>query len=295
MNVLSLFDGISGAKLALDSLSLPITNYFACEIDAYAIGVALYNHPTIYQLGDIRELDRHVLPPIDLLIAGSPCQGFSRNGKRKAFNDSRSSLIYEVFDIIDRIQPRHFLLENVRMKQEWMNIITEHLFVEPVLVNSNRFSPQNRERLYWFNWDAPPLPALPCGLTIRDILSSDPTWVNDTYVNADYVKTTTGNHLGVVTGIPGMNQQHGRVFSLDQQSPTLTVSQRSGNRIKVWDDNAQKLRFLNCLELERLQGLPDYYTEFCMGKGLTSTTQRVKMIGNGFSIGTIAHLLGGLI
>jgi len=149
MNILSLFDGISGGQIALDRLGIKVDNYFASEIDKHAISVTQKNFPSTIQLGSVTEVKASDLPQIDLLIGGSPCQGFSFAGKQLNFNDPRSKLFFEYVRILKETKPKYFLLENVKMKKEYQDIISEYLGVEHILLNSNLISAQNRKRLYW--------------------------------------------------------------------------------------------------------------------------------------------------
>lgn len=155
INVLSLFDGMSCGQIALKEAGIKVNNYFASEIDKHAIGQTQFNFPDTVQLGSVTEVHAADLPYIDLLIGGSPCQGFSFAGKQLNFNDPRSVLFFEFVRILKEIQEYNpgvlFLLENVRMKQEYERIITDYLGVEPVIINSSLVSAQNRVRLYWTN------------------------------------------------------------------------------------------------------------------------------------------------
>jgi len=158
--VLSLFDGKSCGHLALDRAGIEVHNYYSSEIDKYAIEVSHDNYPNICRLGDIRNWRSWVIDwsSIDLLLAGSPCQGFSFAGKQLAFDDTRSSLFFSFVDILNHIRNLNpsikFLLENVKMRKDYLNIITDILGVDPILLNSNLVSAQNRARYYWFNWEA---------------------------------------------------------------------------------------------------------------------------------------------
>lgn len=127
MNVLSLFDGLSGGRLALGRAGIKCDKYFASEVDKYAIAVTQYNFPDTIQLGDVREVYAKDLPKIDLLIGGSPCQGFSLAGKQLNFDDPRSKLFFEFVRLLKECNPKYFLLENVKMKKEYQDVITEHL------------------------------------------------------------------------------------------------------------------------------------------------------------------------
>jgi len=151
INVLSLFDGMSCGQIALDKLGIKVNNYFASEIDKYAIQVTKHNYPNTKHIGDVTKVKGTDLPKIDLLIGGSPCQGFSFAGKQLNFDDPRSKLFFEFVRLLKETKPKYFLLENVLMKKEYEQIITDHLGVEPIFINSALVSAQNRKRLYWTN------------------------------------------------------------------------------------------------------------------------------------------------
>ena len=151
MNVLSLFDGMSCGQVALERAGIQVNNYYASEIDKHAISITQRNYPNTEQLGSVLGWREWNLPRIDLLIGGSPCQGFSIAGKQLAFDDPRSKLFFEYVACIRRFKPRYFLLENVRMKKEFLDVITEYMGVEPICINSNLVSAQNRVRYYWTN------------------------------------------------------------------------------------------------------------------------------------------------
>jgi len=151
INVLSLFDGMSCGQIALDKLGIEVDNYFASEIDKYAMQVTKHNYPKTKHIGDVTQVKGSDLPKIDLLIGGSPCQGFSFAGKQLNFDDPRSKLFFEFVRLLKETKPKYFLLENVRMKKEYQDIISEYLGVEPIIINSNLVSAQNRTRYYWTN------------------------------------------------------------------------------------------------------------------------------------------------
>ena len=150
MNVLSLFDGMSCGQLALNGAGIHYNNYYASEIDKHAIKVTQTNFPNTIQLGDVTKLSSDSLPKIDLLIGGSPCQSFSVAGDGSGF-DGKSKLFFEFVRLKNELNPTYFLLENVKMKKEWQNVISEYLGVEPIEINSNLVSAQYRRRLYWTN------------------------------------------------------------------------------------------------------------------------------------------------
>jgi len=189
MNVLSLFDGMSCGMIALDRLGIKVDNYYASEIDKYAIQVSQANYPDIIQVGDITKLDLSTLPKIDLVMGGSPCQGFSFAGKQLAFDDPRSALFFEFHKAISYLQPKYFLLENVRMKKEYLDIISEYMGVEPIFINSSLVSAQSRQRYYWTNIPNVEQPE-ERGIVLRDILEDQPSEnpVKQTERNARHLK-----------------------------------------------------------------------------------------------------------
>ena len=189
MNVLSLFDGMSCGMLALDRLGIKVDNYYASEIDKYAMQVSTANYPEIIQVGDITKLDLSTLPKIDLVMGGSPCQGFSFAGKQLAFDDPRSALFFEFVKCVDTLKPKYFLLENVRMKKEYLDIISEYMGVEPIFINSSLVSAQSRQRYYWTNIPNVEQPE-ERGIVLRDILEDHPNEnpVKHTERNARHLK-----------------------------------------------------------------------------------------------------------
>lgn len=173
MNVLSVFDGMSCGQIALERAGIKVDNYFASEIDKYAIQVTQKNYPDTTQLGDINNWKSWKLPKIDMLIGGSPCQGFSFAGKGLNFDDPRSKLFFVYVKILKHLKKKNpdliFLLENVRMKKEHQAVISEYLGVEPIMIDSALVSAQSRKRLYWTNIKGIELPK-DKGIYLRDIL-----------------------------------------------------------------------------------------------------------------------------
>jgi DNA-cytosine methyltransferase len=151
IKVLSLFDGISCGMVALERAGIKVDEYYASEIDKYAIKVSEKNYPNIKRIGDVTKVKGADLPKIDLLVGGSPCQGFSFAGKQLNFNDERSKLFFEYVRLLKETKPKYFLLENVKMKKEYQDVISKFLGVEPIEINSALVSAQNRKRLYWTN------------------------------------------------------------------------------------------------------------------------------------------------
>jgi len=193
MIVLSLFDGMACGYQALKRAGIPVTKYYASEIDKYAITVAKKNHPDIIHLGDVQNWQDWDIEKPDLIMGGSPCQGFSFAGKQLAFDDPRSRLFFTMMDIIDHYKPRFKLLENVRMKKEYLDVITQYMGVEPMLINSALVSAQNRQRYYWFNWDVEQPEDE--GILLKDIVHENKDeWVDreKSYcIDANYWKGTT--------------------------------------------------------------------------------------------------------
>ena len=181
MKVLSLFDGMSCGRIALDQLGIPVEKYYASEIDKYAIQVSQANYPEIVQVGDICNLDAKDYQDVDLMIAGSPCQGFSFAGKQLAFDDPRSALFFEFIRLLKEIKPKYFLLENVRMKKEFLQVISQQVSecypeiafgIEPIFINSSLLSAQSRQRFYWTNIPGIQEPE-DQGIVLRDILEDN--------------------------------------------------------------------------------------------------------------------------
>lgn len=266
MIVLSLFDGMACGYEALKRANIKVTKYYASEIDPYAIQIAKKNHPDIVHLGDVEGwLDWCIEPP-DLIIGGSPCQGFSYAGKGLAFDDPRSRLFFTMMDIIDDYKPRFRLLENVKMKKEYLDIISEYMDCgEPHFINSALVSAQNRQRYYWYNWDAPDPEdknVLLKDITEHGVVDRDKSYC----IDANYWKGgSLKNYL----------EKKRRQLVMHQSEKRLMVMHTLDN--EMW-------RKLTPIECERLQTLPDNYTEG------VSNTQRYKMLGNGWTVDIIAHL-----
>lgn len=310
MNVLSLFDGMSCGRIALERAGIPVTSYFASEIDKYAIAVSQNNWTDITHIGDVTKVDSTLVPDIDLLIGGSPCQGFSFAGKQLNFNDPRSALFFEYVRILKDCKPKYFFLENVVMKQEHQDVISEALGVEPIKLNSALVSAQNRKRLYWTNIPYFGIPE-DRNILMKDILN--PPFAEDIedkslclsarYRNnpsiRDYNRSQKQlirlKQVGFASDL-GSYKSAGRIYSINSKSPTLRTMQGGNMQPKIqiaesingefiMNKNYRKLTVVEC---ERLQGLPDGYSSG------VSNTQRYKMLGNGWQADTIAHLFKGL-
>lgn len=341
MNVLSLFDGMSCGRIALDRAGIPVDKYYASEIDKYAMKIAEKNYPDTIQLGDITELNWNHRDNIDLMIGGSPCQGFSFAGKRLNFDDPRSRLFFEFYRLMQEVKPKYFLLENVKMKKESSDIITKYLGVEPIEINSSLVSAQNRRRMYWTNIPGVKQPE-DKGITWGDVrehgVESERYYYTEKAINwlwkhgyrkekkvkvhedndkmqmleaSHHKKYSSQRFFGILdNGINNETQKQaiaamrGRYvadgktaqfieFRRDGKSNALTTVQK--DNVVVPFDHYEKVladnfayRYITPLECERLQTIPDNYTEG------VSNTQRYKMLGNGWTVDVIAHILKGL-
>jgi len=287
INVLSLFDGMSCGQIALERAGIEVKNYFASEIDKYAIKVTQANYPNTKQLGSVLNVKGADLPNIDLLIGGSPCQGFSFAGKQLNFDDPRSKLFFEFIRLKNECSPSYFMLENVVMKKEYQDIISSYLGVETIMINSNLVSAQNRKRLYWTNIPNIKQPNDKY-IFIEDIIQNGSALTNksQTIVATIYKENAKSmikrNKKGLLVIIDDMYKNRPeRIY--EDKSPTLR-SERSGLKVK----NEYEVRKLSVIECERLQTVPHNYTNY------VSDTQRYKMLGNGWTVDLIAHIFKGL-
>lgn len=343
INVLSLFDGMSCGQIALDKLGVEVDKYYASEIDKYAMTIAKKNYPNILHIGDVTQVDGTKLDKIDLMIGGSPCQGFSFAGKQLNFKDPRSALYFEYVRLLKETKPKYFLLENVRMKKEFQAIITKDLGVEPIMINSSLLSAQNRVRLYWTNIPNVTQPN-DLGIVLKDIIEDGVTdrtkshCLDANYFKGGNLKSYFEKHRRqLIFSKDGLchvgdadlkgNDSIKRVYHPDGKSPTLTTMQGGHREPKIIlggafrgryeDDGSIKqqleirsdektntittvqkdnvvvsnatYRKLTPLECERLQTVPDKYTEG------VSNTQRYKMLGNGWTVDVIKHIFTNAI
>lgn len=267
MNVLSLFDGMSCGQIALERIGIKYENYFSCEIDRHAIQVTQANYPNTIQLGDVTKVDFKSLPTIDLLIGGSPCQGFSFGGKQLNFEDPRSKLFFEYLRAIEECSPKYFLLENVRMKKQYQDVITKYLGVEPMAIDSNLVSAQNRYRLYWTNIPGV-TPPKDKGAVLKDILSIPGEPFN-------YSSSGRGN--GVVQG------------RLNPATKSLTLTKTGYTRRSytgVFDPKKLTSRPLTLQEMCRLQTVDEEYFDV---EGFNKS-KIMDLLGNGWTVDVIAHI-----
>ena len=283
MNVLSLFDGMSCGQIALERAGIKVDNYYASEIDEKAIKITQHNYPNTKQIGSVLDVKGVDLPKIDLLIGGSPCQSFSNAGNGKGF-EGESGLFREFVRVLKEIKPTHFLLENVVMKKEWQDIITEALGVEPIKINSSLVSAGHRKRLYWTNIPNVEQPK-DRGITIDDIITPESSVDSDVWLKAKntYLIYNKIDFTGCskIAAIDVYNKK----YKTDNKVPTLTLPHH--NSLRLWQDG--RIRKFTANELEAIQTVPNNYTD----KDLT-LNQRHKMLGNGWTVDVIAHIFKNL-
>ena len=281
--VLSTFDGMSCGQIALERAGIKYNEYYASEIDKHAMKVTQENYPNTIQLGSIVDIKGSDLPKIDLLYGGSPCQGFSLAGKQLNFDDDRSKLFFEFVRLLKELNPKYFLLENVYMKQEWQDIITEYLGVKPILINSSVFTAQFRDRLYWTNIPFEE-PKQYKSILLEDILESDIDYTHKCD-NIKLQKSTNGieNIKKGTSGFSWFYEQ--QTYTKKSLTRTLKAGGGSGNIPKVLNDSLTMFRKLTPIECEILQSVPLNYTKS------VSNNQRYRMLGNGWTVDVIAHIL----
>jgi len=346
MNVLSLFDGISCGHVALERAGIEVDKYFASEIEQRPMEITQKNYPNTIQLGDVTKIKSEALPLIDLIMGGSPCQGFSLAGKQLNFDDPRSMLFFEFVRLVRELKPKYFLLENVRMKQEFQDIISEQLGVKPVEINSSLVSAQQRKRLYWTNIPGVIQPE-DKKIYLKDVIEHGLPITDKAYCLTKsghdgltlngfehYLKVKKDNFIlvdkPVRIGHFNSGGQGDRVYSINGKSVCLSAlgggrgaktglyaiacrgrynddgkieqkletsfSEKSNCLTSVQKDSLlldstkipELVRKLTAIECERLQTLPDNYTE-----GI-SNTQRIKALGNGWTVDVIAHIFKGI-
>lgn len=300
MKVLSLFDGISCARVALERAGISVELYFASEIDKYAIQISEKNYPDIIHVGDVKMVAHKDAPihyklnDIDLLIGGSPCQDLSIAKKdRKGLDGERSSLFWEYVRILKEVKPKYFILENVAsMPKESKAIITEALGVEPIMINASLVSAQNRKRLFWTNIPNVTQPD-DRGITIVDIIETPKAEVYQyrrTYFRKNLsgkIPTLTANMGTGGNNIPYVlsSRQAHATLSENKSTPLTAAMGVGGGHVPFVTIDGENWRKITPIECERLQGLPDNYTEG------VSNTQRYKALGNAFNVDVVAHIL----
>ena len=318
---LSLFHGMGCFNIALEKCGVKFERVYVSEVDKFAIKEDKENNPENIHLGDVTKWREWSIDwaSIDLLIGGSPCQGFSLAGKQLAFDDPRSALFFVYVDILNHVKSVNpdvkFMLENVKMKKEHLNVITEYLGVEPVFINSALVSAQNRQRYYWANWEI--TQPEDRGITLADIIESGAVDREKSHcLDANYFKggnlksyfeknrrqlvfnsaAIVGGKINPETGkredynndIPTVQtlevQPHGKARCLSTVSKDCLVSSLPPGR---YQENLS-YRKLTIVECCRLQGVPDNYFK------VSSNTQAYKMLGNGWQCDTIEHIFSCL-
>lgn len=352
MNILSLFDGMSCGQIAINRLGIKYDNYFASEIDKYAIQVTKANYPDTKHIGSVVDVKGENLPKIDLLIGGSPCQSFSFAGKRKGMStacnqeiltlkhylelkadgfefEGQSYLFWEYMRLLKETKPKYFLLENVTMSEKWQKVLSQAIGIDPIMINSSLLSAQNRKRLYWtnigtntanlFGIEQPGImQPKDKGILLNNILEDE---VEDKYFLRDKVLKVVINPMRLAKKFTQINgnksltmlsrqyenwngtyvktDRKGNIKKDQNKSGSLTVGGHGcGNhsdmdclvypaaiteRKNIYETN--KIRRLTPIECERLQTVPDNYTNH------VSNSQRYKMLGNGWTVDVICHIL----
>lgn len=295
MNIVSYFDGMSCGQIALNKLGIEYNNYFAFEIDKYAMRVTQSNFPNTKQMGSVIDVDFEKLKDIDLLIGGSPCQGFSFAGKQLNFDDPRSKLFFDFVKAKNELKPKYFLLENVRMKKEYQDVISKYLGVEPIMINSNLVSAQSRVRYYWTNIPNITLP-IDKNIFLKDIVgfNSEIPKINETI---NEIKKHTSRNFNVSISKNGRIRPHRLDYKKSGISEIGTLTNPNDKTVtiiashtpKTYKSNPFAIYELNRNECEMLQNVKKGYTD--------SVTERQakKMLGNGWTVDIISHIFKGLI
>jgi DNA (cytosine-5)-methyltransferase 3A len=309
MNILSLFDGMSCGQIALNRAGVKYDNYYASEIDKHAISVTQDNYPNTKQLGDVLSLKGKDLPKIDLLIGGSPCQSFSVAGDGSGF-DGKSKLFWEFVRIMKETKPKYFLLENVKMKKEWQDIITKHLGVEPIEINSALVSAQHRRRLYWTNIPNVTVPD-DKKITLKSILENSVEGEkkygdfkanngktirieNQKFPYTFYeARTEEGKaerrRLRQLTGKDTTPRGPKYKIYLPLRSDKSNCIVATPSQLDYIVDKKGVYRKLTINEIEALQTVPKNYTK------VASESQRRRMLGNGWTVDVISHIFSNLV
>jgi len=295
-NVLSLFDGMSCGQIALNNIGIKYNKYYASEIENRSIQVTLDNYPNTIQLGNVIDIIGFKLPKIDLLIGGSPCQSFSLAGTKKGMvtNENievltlekylelkqegytfcgQSYLFWEYVRLLKETKPKYFLLENVLMSPKWKKVITDTLGIEPIEINSSKFSIQSRKRLYWTN--------IPIDNNIQD---------NGSFFYNEYSKTYDESLILKGRGLNKISRPRCRVYTINSDKlPTLLKEQESKatDAIIIKHDNIY--RYPTREEAEKMQTVPLNYTK------KAKYNDAMGMLGNGWTVKVIEHIFKGII
>lgn len=262
INILSLFDGISCGRIALERANIKINNYFASEIDKSAIVVSQDNYPDIIHIGNVCDIVTTKLPKIDLLIGGSPCQSFSTAGKGEGF-DGESGLFFEYLRCFQELKPKYFLLENVHMKKDWENKISNYIGIDPIKINSSTVSPQSRKRLYWTN--------IPVQYLVNKQLYAN-SIIGENYLSKaeikqlDFTKLDFGGFKSLKSQKRIINNFRGKdeLINCLTASNTSNTSNPAGcgcSNFVYYQNREYKWRKITREECEQAQTLPTHYTK----------------------------------
>ncbi len=277
MNVLSLFDGMSCGQIALNRCGIKYDKYFASEIKKHAIQLTQYHYPNTIQLGDVRKIKASNLPQIDLLLAGSPCQDLStQNNKQLGLEGDKSSLFFEFLRILKDCKPKYFLLENVVMPDKDMQIITKNLGVYPVLIDSALVSAQHRERLYWTNIHG----------TETDLFGN--YYIPQPKDLKKMFKDILQNEIIENASKEYIEYSKNAVYQSDKPQPIRDKARCLLVECKTLYVINGNYRFLTPLECERLQTIPEGYTN------ILTDSQRKDCIGDAWTIDVICHIFSFL-
>lgn len=298
MNVLSLFDGMSCGRIALERANIKVDNYFSSEIKPYAIKVADFNYPqdTKNRLGDITKINSSNLPNIDLLIGGSPCQDFSgANKERLGVDGIKSGLFFEYVRLLQETKPKYFLLENVRMKKEHQDFISSIIGCEPIVIKSELLAPQLRYRLYWTNIPFNTQPGN-MGIKLNDVLDSG-------YSDRDKARTLLeSDSRPLSTPIKMAHRYFNTGFTTlifkdeahyNKVKSHFDIHFKGKSALEIGEFNGDLslyngLRYMSNREREACQTVPHGYTD-----GLTKK-EVACILGDGWTVDVVAHIFKGL-
>jgi DNA (cytosine-5)-methyltransferase 3A len=292
MKVLSLFDGISCGMVALERAGIPVERYVAYEIEPNAIKISEKNYPQIEHCGDVTTADFTQYEGFDLLIGGSPCQDLSiyKSSSKEGWNGlegSKSSLFYHFIRALKECKPKYFLLENVAsMEQKWIDVISEEMGVEPIMINSSLLCAAERKRLYWTNIPGVTLPE-DIGILLKDIVIPSNQVPQKYWYDRPFTYNGDDKKVQCTLYGKGWQRQMQEVYNINGKCNTILCDGDGGHRQKkIYQDG--RCRKLMPIEYERLQTLYDNYTEG------VSDSRRYTAIGNGWTVDVIAHIFEGL-
>lgn len=289
-NVFSGFDGMSCGQVVLQEEGIFPKKYFASEVDKYAIKTTKYNYVNTIHVGDINKVTASEYPKIDLMFGGSPCQGFSVNGKGLNFSDPRSQLLFKWVNLKNQFNPKFWIFENVATMSKQIKIqIDKYMGVEGIYMNSNLFSAQNRKRIYWTNIKFTP-PVINQTAIVKNILEDYSQNTNldiseNILKRQQFSSTITDGVITLNPKFPNGKQtyQQDRIYDCNGQYVALTAT--LGNRFNI-KDQFGNLRKLSIKEQMRLQTIPEYYSF-----APVSDYNASKLIGNGWTIKAIQYIL----